>query len=33
MGQEKTTLEIIAPSVDEAVARGIDAVGDQPGSC
>jgi spoIIIJ-associated protein len=24
MGQEKTTLEIIAPSVDEAVARGIE---------
>jgi spoIIIJ-associated protein len=27
MGQEKTTLEIIAPSVDEAVARGISQLG------
>lgn len=27
MGQEKTTLEIIAPSVDEAVARGIEQLG------
>ncbi len=27
MGQEKTTLEIIAPSVDEAVARGITQLG------
>jgi len=27
MGQEKTTLEIIAPSVDEAVSRGIGQLG------
>jgi spoIIIJ-associated protein len=27
MGQEKTTLEIIAPSVDEAIARGIGQLG------
>ena len=27
MGQEKTTLEIIAPTVDEAIARGLGQLG------
>ena len=27
MSQEKTTLEIIAPSVEEAVARGLEQLG------